>query len=377
VPIPSAFSPTVVTVDLTALVHNLLQLRRIISPDSDIMAVVKANAYGHGAVETAQALVRHGVVHLAVFSIEEGIALRQAGIAASIVILGPVFPQQIQDLFAYQLTPVVSDPSTLTALGRCATQDSSLYPIHLKIDTGMGRLGFTLNEVEAIITKHSFPSSLHLEGLMSHLADSDGSDPDPTEQQINRFERALKIVYEAGFSVPLIHLGNSAGIVRFPSAHYSLVRPGIMLYGYHTLPPSVRPPDLRPVLSLTTRIAQLRLIQPGETVSYNRTFIARRPTRIAVLPIGYSGGVSRHLSNRGQVLIRGQRATIAGIVCMDMVMVDVTEIPDVTVGDEVVLIGQQETERITAHDIAEWTGTISYEVLCALSPQIPRFYCSS
>ncbi|MBX3303256.1 MAG: alanine racemase [Nitrospira sp.] len=376
-PTPSAFSPTVATIDLTALVHNLLQLRRIISPGSDIMAVVKANAYGHGATETAQALIRHGVVHLAVFSVQEGIALRQAGITVSIVILGPVFPQQVEDLFSHRLTPVVSDPSTLAALGRCATQYSAPYPIHLKIDTGMGRLGFTLNEVEAI-TKHSFPPSLYLEGLMSHLADSDGLDTDSTEQQINCFERTLKVVREAGFSIPLIHLANSAGIVRFPSAHYSLVRPGIMLYGYHTLPLSIQPPDLRPILSLTTRIAQLRLIQPGETVSYNRTFMARRPTRIAVLPIGYSGGVSRHLSNRGQVLIRGQRATIVGIVCMDMVMVDVTEISHVTVGDEVVLIGKQGTEQITAHDIAEWTDTISYEVLCAINPQIPRFYrCSS
>jgi alanine racemase len=150
-----------------------------------------------------------------------------------------------------------------------------------------------------------------------------------------------------------------------------------MLYGYHTMPPTVQAPDLRPVLSLTTRIAQIRLIQPGDTVSYNRTFVATRPTQIAILPIGYSSGVSRHLSNRGQVLIRGQRASIAGIVCMDMVMVDVTEITDVSVGDEVVLIGQQGTERITAQDIADWTGTISYEVLCAISPQIPRLYRSS
>lgn len=376
-PIPSGFSSTVATVDLTALAHNLLQLRRILSPGCNIMPVVKANAYGHGAVETAQALIAHGVERLAVFSIEEGIVLRQAGIAVSIVILGPVFPQQVDDLFAHQLTPVVSDPSILTALGRQAAQGSSPYPIHLKIETGMGRLGVTQPELETIVSKRTFPSSLYLEGLLSHLADSDGVDPESTYQQIERFEQALRVVRAEGFSVPLIHLANSAGIVRFPSAHYSLVRPGIMLYGYHTMPPSVQPPDLRPVLSLTTRIAQLRLIQPGETVSYNRTFMARRLTRIAVLPIGYSGGISRHLSNRGLVLIRGQRASIAGIVCMDMVMVDVTEIPDVTVGDEVVLIGQQGTERITAHDIAEWSGTISYEVLCAISPQIPRFYRSS
>lgn len=341
------------------------------------MAVVKANAYGHGAIETAQALSHQGIGRLAVFSIEEGIALRHAGITASIVILGPVFSRQVEDLFAYRLTPVVSDPAILTLLGQSAARCASPYPIHLKIDTGMARLGVTQRELETIVSKHALPSSLYLEGVMSHLADSDGLEPGPTEQQVNLFDQALKVVREAGLSVPLMHLANSAGIVRFPSAHYSLVRPGIMLYGYHTLPPSVQPPDLRPVLSLTTRIVQLRLIQPGETVSYNRTFMARRPTRIAVLPIGYSSGVSRRLSNRGQVLIRGQRATIAGIVCMDMVMVDVTEIHDVAVGDEVALIGQQGTDRITAQDIAEWTGTISYEVLCAISQKIPRSYCSS
>jgi len=377
VPIPSTFLPAVATIDLTALAHNLLQLRRLLSPGCDIMAVVKANAYGHGAVEISQTLIRQGVVLLAVFSIEEGIALRQAGITVSIVILGPIFREQLEDLFAHRLTPVVSDLSTLTALEKYTAQGSSPYPIHLKIETGMGRLGLTQDELEAVIAKHTFPSSLRLEGLMSHLADSDGLDPDSTNQQITRFDQAITAIHEEGFSVPMIHLSNSAGIVRFPSAHYSLVRPGIMLYGYHTLPRTVQAPDLRPVLSLATRIAQLRLIQPGETVSYNRTFMAKRPTRIAVLPIGYADGVSRQLSNRGQVLIRGQRAPIVGIVCMDMVMVDVTEIPDVTVGEKVVLIGEQGRERITARDIAEWTGTISYEVLCAISSQIPRLYRSS
>jgi len=377
VSIPFTFLPAVATVDLTALVYNLLQLRRVLSPGCDIMAVVKANAYGHGAVEIAQTLIRHGVVRLAVFSIEEGIALRQAGITVSIVILGPIFPEQLEALFTHRLTPVVSDPSTLAALGQCAAKGPSPYPIHLKIETGMGRLGLTQNELETILAKHTFPSSLRLEGLMSHLADSDGLDPDSTNQQISRFEQAIAVIRKEGFSVPMIHLSNSAGIFRFPSTHYSLVRPGIMLYGYHTLPHTVQAPDLKPVLSLTTRIAQLRLIQPGETVSYNRTFMAKQPTRIAVLPIGYSGGVNRQLSNRGHVLVRGRRAPIVGRVCMDMVMIDVTMIPSVAVGDEVVLIGQQANERITADDLAEWTGTISYEVLCAISPHIQRLYHSA
>lgn len=373
----STFLPTVATIDLTALTHNLSQFRRILSPGCDVMGVVKANAYGHGAVETSRTLVRHGVTRLAVFSTEEGVALRKAGIAVPIVVLGPVFQEQFGDLFAHRLTPVVSDPAVLTALGQAAASREISHSIHLKIETGMGRLGLTEKELTALIRSSTFPPSLRLEGLMTHLADADGPDPDATEGQMSRFNRALNIVLEGGFRVPLIHVSNSGGAVRFRSTHFSLVRPGIMLYGYHTLPDTVKTPDLRPVLSLKTCIAQLRTIQPGGTVSYNRTFTAKCLTRIAVIPIGYAGGLSRHLSNRGYVLIRGRRAPIAGLVCMDMVMVDATAIPGVAVGDEVVLIGQQEDERITARDMAEWTGTISYEVLCAISPQIPRLYRSS
>lgn len=373
----STFLPTVATIDLAALAHNLSQFRRILSPGCDVMGVVKANAYGHGAVETSRTLVRHGVTRLAVFSTEEGVALRKAGIAVPIVVLGPVFQEQFGDLFAHRLTPVVSDSAVLTALGQAAASRQISHSIHLKIETGMGRLGLTEKELTALIRSSTFPPSLLLEGLMTHLADADGPDPDATEGQMSRFNRALNIVLEGGFRVPLIHVSNSGGAVRFRSTHFSLVRPGIMLYGYHTLPDTVKTPDLRPVLSLKTCIAQLRTIQPGGTVSYNRTFTAKCLTRIAVLPIGYAGGLSRHLSNRGYVLIRGRRAPIVGLVCMDMVMVDATAIPGVAVGDEVVLIGQQEDERITARDMAEWTGTISYEVLCAISPQIPRLYHSS
>lgn len=341
------------------------------------MAVVKANAYGHGAIETSRALVRHGVTRLAVFSTDEGVSLRQAGITVPIVVLGPIFQEQFGDLFAHHLTPVVSDPSVLTALGQAAASYEAPYPIHLKIETGMGRLGLTQDELVSLINSHRFPPYLRLEGLMTHLADTDGAEPDATEQQLSRFNKALKVVLEGGFRVPLVHASNSGGAVRFPSAHFSLVRPGIMLYGYHTLPHTIQIPNLRPVLSLTTRVAQLRTIPPGNTVSYNRTFTARHPTRIAVLPIGYANGLSRHLSNRGAVLVHGQRAPIAGLVCMDMVMVDVTEIPGAAVGDEAVLIGRQGNDEITASDIAKWTNTIPYEVLCAIGPQIPRTYLAS
>jgi alanine racemase len=341
------------------------------------MGVVKANAYGHGAVETTKALIRQGVSRVAVVSIEEGITLRQAGINAPIVVLGPLFQEQFADLFAHQLTPVVSDVSVLPSLAQAAASLPTPYPIHLKIETGMGRLGLTQDELASVIGSHKFPTSLQLEGLMTHLADTDGPATDATQQQLALFNEAIKTVKAGGFSVPLIHAANSGGAVRFPQAHFSLVRPGIMLYGYHTLPGSVAVPDLKPVLSLRTCIAQLRTIQPGRTVSYNGTFTATRPTRIAILPIGYADGLSRRLSNRGRVLIQGQRAPIAGLVCMDMVMVDVTHIMGAVVGDEAVLIGRQGEDQITANDIAEWADTIPYEVLCAIGPRVPRQYQSS
>ena len=341
------------------------------------MAVVKANAYGHGAVETTKALIRQGMSRVAVVSVEEGIALRQAGIDAPIVLMGPIFREQIADLFGYQLTPVISDVSILPALGQAAASLLTPHPIHLKIETGMGRLGLTQDELVTVIASGGFPRSLQLEGLMTHLADTDGPAPDSTEAQLARFKAAIRTVQAGGFRVPLIHAVNSGGAVRFPQAHFSLVRPGIMLYGYHTLPGSVPVPDLKPVLSLRTCIAQLRTVQPGQRVSYNGTFTATRASRIAVLPIGYADGLSRHLSNRGRVLVRGQRAPIAGLVCMDMVMVDVTDVPGASLGDEVVLIGRQGAEQITAHEIAQWTGTISYEVLCCIGPRIPRRYHSS
>jgi alanine racemase len=377
VPTTSTFSPTCASVDLTALAHNLGQFRRILSPGCDVMAVVKANAYGHGAVETTKALLRQGISRVAVVSIDEGITLRQAGINTPIVVLGPLFQEQFPDLFAHQLTPVVSDAAVLPALAQAAASLPTPYPIHLKIETGMGRLGLTQDELGHVIGARRFPASLQLEGLMTHLADTDGPSTDSTEQQLAQFNKAIETARAGGFSIPLIHAANSGGAVRYLEARFSLVRPGIMLYGYHTLPDSIPVPDLKPVLSLRTCIAQLRTIQPGRTVSYNGTFTAARPTRIAVLPIGYADGVSRHLSNRGQVLIRGQRAPITGLVCMDMMMVDVTHISGAALGDEAVLIGRQGQDRITANDVAAWAGTIPYEVLCSIGPRVPRQYHSS
>ncbi len=376
-PTASTFSPTWATVDLSALVHNLTEFRRALAGGADILAVVKANAYGHGAVEVASTLLRQGVLRVAVVSVEEGITLRQGGITAPVVVLGALFPEQIPELLAHHLTPVVSDLSLLPELARAAASLPAPYPIHLKIDTGMSRLGLSLADVSALCASHNLPRSLHLEGVMTHLSDTDGDSPDATLAQLAQFEKALAMLTASGRTIPLVHAANSGGAVRFPQARYSLVRPGIMLYGYHTLPKSVPAPPLKPVLTLATTVVQMRTVNARQTVSYNGTFTARRTTRVAVLPIGYADGINRRLSNRGQVLIRGRRAPIIGLVCMDMILADVTEIPGAAVGDEVVLIGTQGHERVTADEVASWLETIPYEILCCIGPRVPRRYAEA
>lgn len=338
------------------------------------MAVVKANAYGHGAIEISRSLVTQGIARVAVVSLDEGIAIRSAGITIPIVLLGPLFPAQISDIIGHRLTPVISDRDLLTPLAKATASLSTPYSIHLKVETGMGRLGLAPDELITLIDSHQLPTSLKIEGLMTHFADSDGPTSDQTEHQLARFQKVVSEVAARGLRIPLIHAANSGAAVRYPRSHYSLIRPGIMLYGYHTLPETVPAPALKPVLSLRSCIAQMRTIPTGASISYNATFVAKQPTRVAVLPIGYADGFNRRLSNRGEVLVHGQRAKIIGTVCMDMVMIDVTKIPEAAVGDEVMLIGRQGTDQITAADLAEWTGTIPYEILCALGPRIPRRY---
>ncbi|HKQ35311.1 MAG TPA: alanine racemase [Nitrospiraceae bacterium] len=369
--------PTYATVNLSALAHNLSCITRYLSPGCEVMAVVKANAYGHGAVETARALSRKGIERFAVASLDEGIALRQTGLSASIVVLGALFEEQVSDLVAHRLTPVVSDGRILPVLALAARSHPVPYPIHLKVETGMGRLGFSSEELLTLLDNPLLRGSLQVEGLMTHLADADGKDSAFTERQLGAFRAMVEQIRQRGVTLPLVHTANSAAIVRFPDAHFSLVRPGIMLYGYHTLPATVPAPDLRPVLSLHTTIVQLRTVPQGGTVSYNGTFVATRPTRIAVLPIGYADGYSRQLSHRGSVLIRGRRASIVGLVCMDMIMVDVTDIAQVEVGETVTLIGQQGQESIWADEVAGWIDTIPYEVLCGIGSRVPRLYESA
>jgi alanine racemase len=367
---------TYASIDLAALGQNLSRLQTRLHLDCAVMAVVKANAYGHGAVEISRALMELGISQLAVATVQEGRALRQAGITADIVVLADLFDEHCEDLLAYRLTPVITDLRLLPILAKTAETGKDPFRIHLKIDTGMGRLGFPPAEFEKVLDALPSWRSLTIEGLMTHLADSDGEETGHTERQLELFRTLLDECKRRGMTVPMIHAANSAALIRFPHSHFSLVRPGIALYGYHTLPNAVRYAELNPILSLRSTVIQLRTIKPGESISYNRTFIAKRPSVIAVLPIGYADGYSRKLSNRGCVLIKGRRAPVVGLVCMDMTMVDVTDLPSVRIGDAVTVIGRDGNDAIWADEIAQWSGTIPYEVLCAIGPRIPRVYTS-
>jgi alanine racemase len=288
--------------------------------------------------------------------------------------MGALLPEQIPGLLAYGLTPVVHDPMIADRLAELVRARPEPYPVHVKVDTGMGRLGVESQAVVSLLTSPCFKGPLRMEGLLTHLADADSPDPGYTKTQIARFASVVEQVKAAGISIPLIHAANSAAVLCHPEAHFTLVRPGLMLYGYHGTPPGCPAPDLKPVLSLATKVVQIRTVASGESVSYNRTYVAARSSRIAILPVGYADGYSRLLSNRGHVLIHGRPARIVGRICMDMTMVDVTEIPAVEPGEDVILIGRQGAAQITADDLAGWMGTIAYEVLCGIGSRVPRRY---
>jgi len=366
--------PSVANVNISALRHNLDQVRRRIPKQCEILAVVKADAYGHGATAIVSALTKMGVRRFGVATVEEGIELRNSGMDHPILVMGALSPEQCSALVAHRLTPIIHDREIAEQLTTHLSMQADPYAVHIKVDTGMGRLGLSPDDVLPLLQSPAFQGALSAEGLMTHLADADSEDATFTTIQIELFRTLIGRLKTAGIDIPLIHAANSAAILLHPSAHFTMVRPGIMLYGYHTIAHPDGPPDLKPILSLVTRVVQVRVLAPGQSISYNRLFIASRPSRIAVLRIGYADGYSRLLSNRGAVLIRGHRAPIVGRVCMDMTMVDVTDVPNVVSGDEAVLIGQQGGLRITAAHLADWSQTIPYEVLCAIGPRVRRVY---
>lgn len=370
----SSLSPTIATISLAAVAHNLRELRRLLLPQTHILAVVKADGYGHGGMIMAETLSKLGVQRFGVASVQEGMALREAGIPGDIVVMGGVFSWQLKDLMAFNLTPTLSDVDIASALSQEVPEATRPYPVHLKIDTGMRRLGFTTEEVLALLQSPMMARTLSCQGLMTHLADADNPDPTFTLDQLNHLEEAVLRLRSANLPVPCVHAANTAGILWHPQSWLDMVRPGLLLYGYTPTPNRESPVSLQPAMTVTTKVVHLKTVEQGEPVSYSGLYRTTRQSRLAVLPIGYAHGYARRLSNRGEVIIQDQRCPIVGRICMDMTVVDVTDVPGVKPGDDVIVMGKSEQQEITAYDLAAWQESIPYEVLCNLGPKVTRVY---
>ncbi len=366
--------PTVGEVDLGALEFNYRQIKRRIPGGVKVLAVVKADAYGHGAIPVSLRLEKSGVDYLGVAIPEEGVELRKGGVKAPILVLGGFFGSEVAQIFRFRLTPVIFRKDSLKILSREADRRGRKLKVHLKVDTGMGRLGVPLNLWPDFLREvRRFPR-IEVEGILSHFSMMD-EEEDFTHGQWRAFQGAVATAQELGISSRyLLHMASSATLAAFPAYSAGLVRPGIMLYGSYPTPAFQSLVPLKPVMTLKTRIHFLKRVPAGTRISYGGTFMAKRESLVATLPIGYADGYSRHLSNQGEVLIHGKRAPVVGKVCMDFIMVDVTDIPRASVGDEVVLMGRQGRERITTEEIAEKINSISYDVLCSIGKRVPRIY---
>ncbi len=368
-------SPLTVDIHLDVLKDNFQRIRQLVPSSTKILPIIKADAYGHGAVPVAQALESLNIFGFGVASVPEGIRLREHSVQAPIIIMGPLLKDHIHDILQYQLTPVISHHAIFQQLLSQLPSATQPFPFHLKIDTGLHRLGFEVKEALELMASLSSIPTVTLQGLLTHFADADNSDPNLTNQQLQQFQTCIHELHKRGIEVPLLHMANSAEILFHPSSHLGMVRPGIMLYGYAPENGIASPPiQLEPVMQAKTYIAHLRSLEPGEAVGYNALFRTRRPSQIAVLPVGYTHGFPRGLMGTGHVLIHGSPAPIIGKICMDMMMVDVTDVPHPTIGDEVMLLGKQGEKEITAQDYADWLNTIPYEILCGIGGKAHRTY---
>lgn len=373
-------------IDLGAIAHNVRELRRITNSGAQLMIAVKANGYGHGAVQIARTVIQNGADSLAVAHVEEGLELRKAGIGAPILIFGYTTAHWAETLVAEQLAPTIFSLQNARDLSAAAVSNKAKIPIHIKIDTGMGRLGIPCDElrvrsddgaIREILEIDRLPG-LTVKGLYTHFATADHADKTYANQQFDRFLGLTAVLESNGMTLPLLHTANSGAIIDMPKTHLDLVRAGISVYGLYPSQEVARDRiALRPALELKSTIIQLKHVPAGTKISYDCTYETSAPTTIATIPVGYGDGYSRRLSNSVQVLVHGQRAPLVGRVCMDLSMVDVGHVDDAAVGDEVVLIGRQGDAYIPADDIADRLGTINYEVVTTLTQRVSRVYITS
>ena len=373
--------PTWAEIDLSSLRHNYRTLASHVAPKASICAVVKCDAYGHGALECALSLEAEGAQWFGVTNPSEALVLRKGGIKGRILLLSGFWQGEEDAVLEHDLTPAVWTEGHLQWLDAAAKRaGKNKVPVHLKIDTGMSRLGVRWNELPSLLPKFATAKHLDIEAVWSHLASSEVVDAFDAQAQIACFEQALTYLADEGVRPKYRHLANSAAVASRPSTWYDMVRPGLLLYGHclplshtnHSLPDVHLQLALKPVLSWKTRVVDVRRVPAGQGVGYGSTFTTRKPSLLATIPVGYGDGYLRALSNRGRVLVRGEYAPIAGNVSMDLTIVDVSRIPGVDVGDEVTLIGHDSGKNIEVEELARHYGSIPYEVMCGISKRVPR-----
>lgn len=363
-------------IDLEAIAHNVKELRRVTQPTARLMAVVKANAYGHGAVEVSRVALANGADWLAVATLDEALELRKSGFSAPLLVMGHVPEERAEEIVAAELRPAVFHSGFARALSQAAVKLGRTVPVHVKVDSGMGRIGFPAGrEAVGAVKNISQLPGIRVEGIFTHLAASDSEDKRFARLQLQRFDQVWEALKAEGLEIEIRHAANSGAIIDLPESHYQIVRAGISLYGYY-------PSDevkkqavaLKPAMTLKAEVVQVKEVAAGTPISYGMTYYTSRPSRIATLPLGYADGYPRLLSNRAEVLVRGQRAPVVGRVCMDQLMIDVGHLPQVEPGDEVVLLGEQMGQRISAEELGRWAETINYEIVTRMGSRLDRVY---
>ncbi len=366
-----------VEIDLSALRYNFMQVRQHLLRETQILGVVKSDAYGHGMVPVAKELAQSGCRFLGVSKYWEAEKLRNAGLKLPILVLLGIEPEEMHGAIAQNIRPVLFRLDHARSLSHAAMKLQKTAPFHVKVDTGMGRLGVPHETFSSFLGQLKELPGLHMEGILSHFSAADEADKTHSELQVARFREALQLAREYGFNFSYAHIANSAGLLDLPHAQFQLVRPGIMLYGSPPSDEILHPVPLRPVMALKTRVMQVKQVPAGQPIGYGKTFTTPRSMKIATLPVGYDDGYSRLLSNQGAVLIKGQRAPLVGRVSMNLITVDVTHIQNVCEEDESVLLGQQGTDRISAEEMACLCKTISYEIFCSLGRNRNRHFLNA
>jgi len=365
--------PTYAEVDLSAIAHNIQAIKQRVAP-SQIMAVVKADAYGHGAVPVARVALENGATYLGVALVEEAIELRNQGFGEPILVFGGAFDEQLDDFLNYNLEITLYTRSTAQRLSQLAAQYNRQVLAHVKVDTGMGRVGVPWQQVIEFIQYVAELKNIRIQGLYTHFATSDERDKSYAQLQFSRFQQIISQLQQRDIAIPLKHAANSGAILDLPETYLDLVRPGVMMYGYYPSNETSESIPLRPAMTFKSRVSFIKSVPENFSVSYGRKFVTSKPTRIATIPVGYADGYNRLLSNQGLVTIKGKKFPVVGRVCMDLILADIGDAENIQVGDEVILFGSAAQNAFTVNEICQLIDTIPYEVTCWVSSRVPRKY---